>query len=279
MTLRKVSESRCFAGLQQVWSHESPTTACTMRFGLFLPPQAAAGRVPALWWLSGLTCTEENFVVKAGAQRVAAELGMALVAPDTSPRGIELPGDRDSWDFGLGAGFYVDASREPWSRHYRMRSYVVDELRALVEGEFPVDAARTAMSGHSMGGHGALTIALSNPGWIRSVSAFAPIASPTRCPWGEKALSGYLGEDRAAWAAYDSTELLRTRGWAGPPILVDQGTADPFLAAQLKPELLEQACADAKVPLELRRQDGYDHGYFFVSTFVEDHLRRHRAQL
>lgn len=279
MPLKRVSESRCFGGLQQVWSHESATTGCTMRFGLYLPPQVAAGRVPVMWWLSGLTCTEENFVVKAGAQRVAAELGMALVAPDTSPRGVELPGDRDAWDFGQGAGFYVDATREPWSRHYRMRSYVVDELRALVEGEFPLDGARVAMSGHSMGGHGALTIALSHPHWIRSVSAFAPIASPMRCPWGEKALSGYLGEDRVAWAACDATELVRARGWSGAPILVDQGGADPFLEAQLKPELLEQACADAGVPLELRRQDGYDHGYFFVSTFIEDHLRRHRAQL
>jgi S-formylglutathione hydrolase len=211
---------------------------------------------------------------------VAAELGMALVIPDTSPRAPRMPGD--STRLGTRAGrraFYLDATREPWSRHYRMRSYVVDELRSIVDAEFPVDAARTAMSGHSMGGHGALTIALSNPGWIRSVSAFAPIASPMRCPWGEKALSGYLGGDRAAWAAYDSTELVRTRGWAGPPILVDQGEADPFVATQLKPELLEQACADAGVALELRRHAGYDHGYFFVSTFVEDHLRRHRAVL
>jgi S-formylglutathione hydrolase len=279
MTLAKVSEARCFGGVQQVWSHASDATAGMMRFGLFLPPQAAHGRVPAMWWLSGLTCTEENFVVKAGAQRVAAELGMALVAPDTSPREAALPGERDSWDFGQGAGFYLDATREPWSRHYRMRSYVALELRALIEGEFPVDGQRTAMSGHSMGGHGALTIALTDPDWIRSVSAFAPIAAPMRCPWGEKAFSGYLGDDRAAWAAYDATELLRTRGWSGPPILVDQGTADPFLWTQLKPDLLEQACADAGVPLELRRHEGYDHGYFFVSTFIEDHLRRHRAQL
>lgn len=279
MPLEKVAESRCFGGVQQVWSHASDACGCPMRFGLFLPPQAAHGRVPAVWWLSGLTCTEENFIAKAGAQRVAAELGLALVVPDTSPRGLALPGDRDSWDFGVGAGFYVDATRPPWSRHYRMRSYLVDELRALVEGEFGVDGSRTAMSGHSMGGHGALTIALSNPGWIRSVSAFAPIAAPMRCPWGEKAFTGYLGEDRDAWAAYDTTELLRTRGWAGPPIRVDQGTADPFLETQLKPELLEQACADAGVALELRRQDGYDHGYFFVSTFIEDHLRWHRAQL
>jgi S-formylglutathione hydrolase len=279
MALEKVSESRCFGGVQRTWRHDSAATACAMRFALYLPPQAARGRVPALWWLSGLTCTEENFATKAGAQRVAAELGMALVIPDTSPRGVELPGDRDAWDFGVSAGFYVDATREPWSRHYRMRSYLVDELRALVEGEFPVDAARTAMSGHSMGGHGALTIALSEPGWIRSVSAFAPICAPMRCPWGEKAFSGYLGDDRAAWAAHDATELVRARGWSGPPILVDQGEADPFLATQLRPELLERACADAGVPLELRRQAGYDHSYWFVASFVEDHLRRHRAHL
>jgi S-formylglutathione hydrolase len=279
MSLKRVSASRCFGGSQEVWSHDSAQTGCTMRFGVYLPPQASAGRVPVMWWLSGLTCTEENFVVKAGAQRVAAELGIALVAPDTSPRGVPLPGDADSWDFGQGAGFYVDATREPWSRHYRMRSYLVEELRALVGGEFPIDDARTAMSGHSMGGHGALTLALSNPDWIRSVSAFAPICAPMRCPWGEKAFAGYLGEDRAAWTVYDSSELIRTRGWSGPPILVDQGGADPFLVSQLKPELLEQACADAKVPLALRRQAGYDHGYLFVSTFIEDHLRRHRAQV
>jgi len=279
MTLKKVSEARCFGGAQQVWSHESAATGCTMRFGLFLPPQAAAGRVPVMWWLSGLTCTEENFIAKAGAQRVAAELGLALVVPDTSPRGITLPGDRDTWDFGVGAGFYVDATCEPWSQHYRMRQYISAELRSLVEAEFPVDGVRTAMSGHSMGGHGALTMALSMPGWIRSVSAFAPIAAPMRCPWGEKALAGYLGQDRAAWAAYDSTALVQSRGWSGPPILVDQGEADPFLVTQLRPELLEQACAAAKVPLKLRRQPGYDHGYHFVSTFIEDHLRHHRAYL
>ena len=279
MGLKKVSDSRCFGGSQQVWSHESEATGCTMRFGLYLPPQAAHGRVPALWWLSGLTCTEENFIVKAGAQRVAAELGLALVIPDTSPRGITLPGDRQAWDFGVGAGFYVDATREPWSHHYRMRRYITAELRALVEAEFALDARRTAMSGHSMGGHGALTIALTMPDWIRSVSAFAPIASPMRCPWGEKVLTGYLGEDRQAWAAYDTTSLLQTRGWSGPPILVDQGQADPFLETQLRPDLLEQACASAGVAMQLRRQPGYDHGYFFVSSFIEDHLRHHRAHL
>jgi S-formylglutathione hydrolase len=279
MTLKKISDNRCFGGSQQVWSHESEATGCTMRFGLYLPPQASQGRVPALWWLSGLTCTEENFIVKAGAQRVAAELGMALVIPDTSPRGITLPGDRDAWDFGVGAGFYVDATREPWSPHYRMRRYITQELRELVPSEFAIDASRTAMSGHSMGGHGALTIALTLPDWIRSVSAFAPIASPTRCPWGEKAFGGYLGDDRDAWAAYDATALLQSRGWSGPPILVDQGQADPFLETQLRPDLLEQACASAQAPLELRIHPGYDHSYFFVSTFIEDHLRHHRAYL
>jgi len=279
MALKKVSDSRSFGGVQQVWSHESEATGCTMRFGLYLPPQAAHGHVPVLWWLSGLTCTEENFIVKAGAQRVAAELGMALVTPDTSPRGIALPGDREASDFGVGASFYVDATREPWSRHYQMRRYITEELRDLVAAEFPLDDSRTAMSGHSMGGHGALTIALTCPGWIRSLSAFAPISSPMRCPRGEKALTGYLGEDRASWAASDATALLISKGWSGPPILVDQGEADPFLATQLRPELLEAACAVAQVPLQLRRQPGYDHSYFFVSSFIEDHLRYHRSQL
>jgi len=279
MTLKKVSDSRCFSGSQQVWSHDSEATGCTMRFALFLPPQAASGSVPVLWWLSGLTCTEENFITKAGAQRVAAELGLALVIPDTSPRGVTLPGDRDSWDFGVGAGFYVDAVREPWARHYQMRRYITQELRTLVAAAFPIDDARTAMSGHSMGGHGALTIALTEPDWIGSVSAFAPIASPMRCPWGEKALGGYLGEDRAAWAPYDTTALIQSRGWSGPRILVDQGQADPFLETQLKPELLTQACEAAGVELQLRLQPGYDHGYFFVSTFIEDHLRFHHAHL
>ena len=250
-----------------------------MRFGVFLPPQAEAGAVPALYWLSGLTCTEENFIVKAGAQRVAAELGLALVVPDTSPRGLKLPGEGESYDFGLGAGFYVDATQAPWSRGYRMYSYVTSELFQLVAAEFPVDSRRVGVFGHSMGGHGALTIALKNPGFYRSASAFAPISSPMRCPWGEKALSGYLGPDRAAWREYDSTALIEARGWRGPPLFVDQGTSDQFLESQLKPELLEEACERAGVPLELRRQAGYDHSYFFIATFIEDHLRFHARNL
>ena len=279
MTMEKVSANRCFGGEQRVYAHQSVQTGTRMRFGIYLPPQAAAGRVPVLYWLSGLTCTEENFVTKAGAQRVAAELGIAIVSPDTSPRGLGYPGEDDSYDFGTGAGFYVDATVEPWSRGYRMYSYVNEELPALVSAAFPVDASRSGVFGHSMGGHGALTIALKNPGLFRSVSAFAPICSPMRCPWGEKALSRYLGGDKDAWAQYDATALIASRGWRGAPILVDQGTADIFLAEQLKPELLEEACRAAGVALDLRRQEGYDHSYYFMSSFMEDHLRFHATNL
>ena len=250
-----------------------------MRFGVFLPPQAEAGAVPVLYWLSGLTCTEENFIVKAGAQRVAAELGLVLVVPDTSPRGLKIPGESESYDFGVGAGFYVDATQAPWSRGYRMYSYVANELPRLVESSFPVEGKKSAIFGHSMGGHGALTVALKNPGKYKSVSAFAPICSPMRCPWGEKALTGYLGPERAAWREYDSTALIEERGWSGPALFVDQGASDQFLESQLKPELLEEACARAAVPLQLRRQAGYDHSYFFIATFIEDHLRFHARNL
>ena len=250
-----------------------------MRFGVFLPPQAGAQRVPVLYWLSGLTCTEENFIVKAGAQRLAAQLGLALVVPDTSPRGLAIPGEAESWDFGLGAGFYVDATQPPWSRGYRMYSYVAEELPALIQSSFPVDGERVGIFGHSMGGHGALTIALKNPQHYKSLSALAPISSPMRCPWGEKALSGYLGPDRAAWREYDATALLEDRGWRGPPLLVDQGTSDPFLQTQLKPELLEEACRRARVGIELRLQEGYDHSYFFIASVIEDHLRFHSRNL
>jgi len=275
----RVSQNKCFGGMQNVFRHEAKETGCPMRFGLFLPPQAQAGRVPVLYWLSGLGSTEENFIIKAAAQRVAAELGLAIVTPDTSPRGIRNPGDDESYDFGLGAGFYVDATRMPWASNYRMYSYVSAELPRLVAEQFPVNAERAGIFGHSMGGHGALTIALKNAGRFRSMSALAPSSSPMRCPWGEKALTGYLGADRAAWKDYDSTALVAERGWKGPPILVDQGTEDQFLATQLHPELLRDACARASVPLELRMQEGYDHSYFFVATFIEDHLRFHARNL
>lgn len=277
--IKAVTQNLCFGGVQSVYSHESRETRCVMRFGVFLPPQAASGRVPVLYWLSGLTCTEENFIVKAGAQRVASALGLAIVVPDTSPRGLGIPGEGDSYDFGLGAGFYVDATEAPWSRGYRMYSYITEELAADVAATFPVDSNRVGIFGHSMGGHGALTIALKNPRRYKSVSAFAPIASPMHCPWGEKALSGYLGADRARWREYDATALIEDRGWTGPPILVDQGTKDQFLQSQLKPELLQDACQRSGVALDLRMRDGYDHSYFFIATFIEDHLRFHAQNL
>ena len=279
MSVTTISENRCFGGIQGIYSHASNETHCPMRFGAFLPPQASQGRVPVLYWLSGLTCTEENFVIKAGAQRVAAELGLALIVPDTSPRGLNIPGDSASYDFGVGAGFYVDATEPPWSNGYRMYSYVVKELPKAVVATFAVDSARAAIFGHSMGGHGALTIALKNPQAYRSVSAFAPISSPMRCPWGEKALGGYLGGDRKRWREYDTTALLEDRGWAGPTLLVDQGTKDQFLETQLKPDLLRDACARRDIPLQLRMQEGYDHSYFFIASFIEDHLRFHARYL
>ena len=278
-TLNAVSRNRCFGGMQGVYTHAAETTHCSMRFGVFMPPQAQSARVPVLYWLSGLTCTEDNFIVKAGAQRVAAELGVAIVVPDTSPRGLGYPGEADAYDFGLGAGFYVDATEAPWSEGYRMYSYVTNELPAYVERHFAVVAGRAGIFGHSMGGHGALTIALKNPGRYRSVSAFAPIASPMRCPWGEKALTGYLGSDRSRWREYDATALIADRGWRGPALLVDQGTSDPFIESQLKPELLRQACEHAGVALDLRLRDGYDHSYFFIATFIEEHLRFHARHL
>jgi len=279
MTIATISQNRCFGGVQGTYAHESAETRCKMRFGVFMPPPAGAQRVPLLYWLSGLTCTEENFIIKAGAQRIASALGIALVIPDTSPRGLNLPGDADSYDFGVGAGFYADATEAPWSKNYRMYSYVVRELPAVVAAAFPVDPSRTGVFGHSMGGHGALTIAFKNPGAYKSVSAFAPICSPMRCPWGEKALAGYLGPDRAKWREYDATALIEERGWKGPPILVDQGSSDQFLDTQLKPDLLKAACASRNVPLEMRMQEGYDHSYFFIASFVEDHLRFHARYL
>jgi S-formylglutathione hydrolase len=279
MALEIVSQSLSFGGRQVVYQHASSETGTRMRFAAYHPPAAAAGPVPVIWFLSGLTCTEENFTSKAGAQRVASELGVMVIAPDTSPRGEGVPDDpEDAYDFGLGAGFYVDATQPPWSQNYRMRSYIERELPVLVAAELPVDPARQGIMGHSMGGHGALTIALRNPGWFRAVSAFAPIASPMNCPWGEKALGGYLGPDRAAWRDYDATALIAD-GARLPEILVDQGTADSFLTNQLKPELLQEACRAAGIALTLRMQEGYDHSYFFIATFIEDHLRWHAERL
>lgn len=281
MMITSITQNKCFDGMQGVYSHTSTETGCTMRFGVFMPPQASSGsaRVPVLYWLSGLTCTEENFIVKAGAQRIAAELGIAIVTPDTSPRGLDLPGVADSYDFGNGAGFYVDATQTPWSQNFRMYSYITQELPGLIATNFPIDPARVGIFGHSMGGHGALVLALRHPQAYKSVSAFAPIASPMRCPWGEKALAGYLGPDRAAWREYDACALIEARGWKGPSLLVDQGTKDQFLATQLRPELLQEACERAGVPLNLRLREGYDHSYFFIASFVEDHLRFHARNL
>jgi S-formylglutathione hydrolase len=276
-----LSRHRSFGGVVSFHRHDAAETSSAMRFSVYLPPQAERRKVPALWYLAGLTCTEETFMIKAGAQRVAAELGIALIAPDTSPRGVPLAGDSETWDFGVGAGFYVDATEAPWSRHYRMYSWITQELRALVERHFPVDARRQGIFGHSMGGHGALTIALRNPDRYRSISAFAPISAPMQCPWGQKAFAGYLGADCESWRAYDASELLRALPTVTgrPPLLVDQGTADPFLEQQLMPERLEQACRDAGYPLTLRRQAGYDHGYYFIATFIDDHLRHHARAL
>jgi S-formylglutathione hydrolase len=276
--LEVLSEHASFGGTQGFYKHTSASSSGPMRFGVYRPPQAASGKVPVVFYLAGLTCTEETFAMKAGAQRVAAELGLMLVTPDTSPRAARFPGDDASWDFGVGAGFYVDATREPWSAAYRMFTYVTEELPALVAKEFAADTARMGIFGHSMGGHGALVIGLRRADRFRSVSALAPIASPTRCPWGKKAFSGYLGDDEAAWRAYDACELL-AKHKAASPLLVDQGTKDKFLTEQLKPELLEEACAKHGQELVLRRREGYDHSYYFVSTCTEDHLRHHAAHL
>jgi S-formylglutathione hydrolase len=279
MMLETVAQNRCFGGTQFVYRHQSAQTGTPMRFAAFVPPQAEAGSVPVVWFLSGLTCTEENFTFKAGAQRVAAELGLILIAPDTSPRGEGVPGDpAGSYDFGLGAGFYVDATQTPYDKNYRMRSYIETELPALVAANLPADMSLQAICGHSMGGHGAITIALRNPGRFRSVSAFAPISSPINCPWGQKALGGYIGPDQSKWREYDATALIDD-GHRLPGLMVDQGLADNFLVNQLKPDLLEAACAKAKIPLTLRRQEGYDHSYYFIASFIEDHLRYHAAAL
>ncbi len=276
--LTTISEQSCFGGLQGVYSHASAACGVAMRFAVFQPPQALDGEpVPLVTYLSGLTCTEENFVVKAGAQRAAAELGLMVVAPDTSPRGPEVADD-EAYDLGSGAGFYLDATEDPWSRHYKMYSYVTRDLAQAVAANFPADANRQGILGHSMGGHGALTIHLKHPEVYRSASAFAPVSAPMRCPWGEKAFTAYLGSDRESWKPYDTTELLKARP-SGAKLLIDQGAADQFLEEQLKPDLLVEACEAAGQHFELRLQPGYDHSYFFIQTFIEDHLRHHAAEL
>jgi S-formylglutathione hydrolase len=279
--LELLSEHACFGGVQRYYRHASDVIGLPMRFSVFLPPQARQAKVPMLLYLAGLTCTEETFMIKAGAQRVAAELGLALIAPDTSSRGAGVAGEAESWDFGVGAGFYLDATEAPWSLHYRMESYITAELIPLAAQELALDSTRMGIFGHSMGGHGALTLALRHPELFRSVSAFAPICAPTQCPWGRKAFAGYLGADTERWAAHDASALMGNRSTAlyPEPILIDQGLADNFLPSQLHPHLFEAACAKAGQALTLRRHAGYDHGYYFISTFIADHLAHHAAIL
>ena len=280
--MEKVESAKSFGGEQAVWRHESNVLKCDMRISVYTPPEDlhGPGPYPALFWLSGLTCTEENFTVKAGAQRVAAELGLVIVAPDTSPRGQGVPDDPEgAYDFGLGAGFYIDAAQAPWADQYRMYSYVTEELPLIAAAFFSADMARTGIFGHSMGGHGALTIHLKNPDKFRTCSAFAPIVAPMEVPWGQKALKNYLGADQDAWAAYDATRLLAARGASGAHILVDQGDADPFMHEQLRPQLLEDAAKAAGQQLTVRMQAGYDHSYYFIASFMEDHLRWHAKSL
>lgn len=277
MPLEVISEHAAFGGRVGFYRHSARATACDMQFSVFVPPQAEKAPVPVLTWLSGLTCTEETFMIKAGAQQTAAELGLMIVCPDTSPRGEGVPDDPEGgWDFGLGAGFYLEASEAPWSTHYHMYDYVSRELPDLIFEEFPGDRNRQGIFGHSMGGHGALTVGLKNPGIYASISAFAPICNPMVCPWGQKAFGGYLGADTDTWREYDATELIAS-GAARPAnsLLIDQGLADQFLERELYPENLEAACAEQGVELELRRHAGYDHGYYFIATFIDDHLRHH----
>lgn len=278
--LELVSSNRCFGGYQKVYSHESAELKCKMNFSIFLPPQAEGGDVPlpVLFYLSGLTCTEQNFIGKSGFQRYASELGIVVVGPDTSPRGVKLPGDDDSWDFGVSAGFYLDAIKEPWSKHYKMDSYVNNEFYQLVLAAFNdiVDPRRVGITGHSMGGHGALVSTLRHPGQYKSVSAFAPICNPTMCPWGEKAFTGYLGTDKSKWTEWDATELVKK--YDGPPltIFIDQGSADKFyIEKQLLPENLVAACSSAQVPVIFNLREGYDHSYYYIATFIEEHLNFH----
>lgn len=279
MLLEQIGANPSFGGQQLRYKHQSASLSCEMTFSIYLPPQANNSPVPVLYWLSGLTCTDENFVQKAGAQQYAAEHGIAIVCPDTSPRGEGVADDPDcAYDMGLGAGFYVNATQQPWAEHYQMYSYVVDELPALIAAEFPVDSQRAAISGHSMGGHGALTIALKNPGRFKSVSAFAPICSPLNCPWGDKTLSNYLGDNREDWKQYDTVELVKQSA-VQLPVLIDQGEGDDFLAEQLKIELLTRASEAAEFPMQIRLQPDYDHSYFFIATFIREHIDFHARAL
>ena len=275
--METISASRSFGGVQGVYSHASTATGTDMTFGVYVPDHDAGAKLPVLWFLSGLTCTHANVMDKGEYRRLASELGLVVVAPDTSPRGEGVPDD-SSYDLGQGAGFYVNATEEPWVDHFQMRSYIEEELPALIAEQFPVDMKRQGICGHSMGGHGALTIALRNPDRFKSVSAFAPIAAPSQSPWGKKALGRYLGEAKAAWRDYDACALIAD-GARLPELLVDQGTADNFLEEQLKPQLLVEACEQAKIPLQLNLREGFDHSYFFISTFMDDHLRWHSERL
>jgi S-formylglutathione hydrolase len=277
-TLNVISEHACYGGVQRFYRHESRETRGPMKFSVYLPPQARTGLVPALYFLSGLTCTEETFCIKSHAQRFAAELGLMLISPDTSPREPRIPGDADHWDFGYSAGFYVDATQAPWSQNYRMYSYVVRELPEIIAAHLPVKPGATGIFGHSMGGHGALTLALRNPAQYRSLSAFSPIAAPSQSPWGRKAFANYLGPDVKSWSEHDATELVARRPYPGP-ILIDQGGADQYLAAELLPEKFAAAAAKSGQKLNLRMQPGYDHGYYFIQSFIADHLQHHAEQL
>jgi len=278
--LEVLSEHRCFDGVQRFYRHDSSAIGLPMRFSVFMPPQTQQGKVPVLFYLAGLTCTEETFMIKAGAQQFATQYGLMLVAPDTSPRGAGVPGEDADYDLGSGAGFYLDATQAPWRQHYRMESYIAQELFDIVTGVLPGDAARVGITGHSMGGHGALTLALRHPGRWRSVSAFAPIAAPTRCPWGHKVFSAYLGGAQSDWLQHDASALMAQRQRPFPGgILIDQGLSDQFLAEQLHPEAFADACAQADQTLTLRRHAGYDHSYYFIATFIGDHLAFHAGQL
>ncbi|XP_041067853.1 S-formylglutathione hydrolase isoform X1 [Carcharodon carcharias] len=280
MTLTQISSAKCFEGYQKVYEHESSELKCKMRFGIYLPPKTQHVNCPALYWLSGLTCTEQNFITKAASQQAAAEHGIVIVAPDTSPRGCNIQGEDESWDFGTGAGFYLNATEDPWKMNYRMHAYITEELPHLINANFSVNPEKMSIFGHSMGGHGALICTLRNPGKYKSVSALAPICNPVLCPWGQKAFTGYLGSDKSKWETYDATCLART--YSGPPldILIDQGKDDQFLAAgQLLPENFIAACTHKKIPVVFRLQEGYDHSYYFIATFVGDHIKHHAKYL